>query len=58
MLVLTRRPGQMVMIGHDVEVRLLKPRRDGEVRMGISAPNDVRVVREELLHRPRRRPAT
>lgn len=55
MLVLTRCPGQALMIGSEVEVRFLKPRVEGEVRLGITAPMDIRIVREELLCRGRER---
>ncbi|MGO1000774.1 carbon storage regulator [Lysobacter sp. CA196] len=55
MLVLTRKPGQALMIGDGVEVRLLTPRFVGEVRIGITAPG-LRIVRAELLCRPRRGP--
>ncbi|WP_343222991.1 carbon storage regulator [Lysobacter sp. ESA13C] len=54
MLVLTRCPGQAVMIGDKIEVRLLPPRFAGEVRVGITAPRTVHVVREELLCQPPR----
>ena len=55
MLVLTRCPGQALMIGDKIEVRLLPPRFSGEVRIGITAPRVVRVVRKELLgRRPRK----
>ena len=43
------------MIGSEVEVRFLKPRVEGEVRLGITAPMDIRIVREELLCRGRER---
>ncbi|UJB19306.1 MULTISPECIES: carbon storage regulator [Lysobacter] len=49
MLVLTRNLGQALMIGSEIEVRFLKPRVEGEVRVGITAPDNVRIVREELL---------
>ncbi|WP_408951516.1 carbon storage regulator [Lysobacter sp. Hz 25] len=54
MLVLTRRPGQALMIGDEIEVRLLRPRFAGEVRVGITAPRTVQVVRDELLCQPPR----
>jgi len=47
MLVLTRRTGQSVMIGDDVTITVLEAR--GEVvRLGIQAPRDVQVHREEV----------
>jgi carbon storage regulator len=46
-LVLTRRPGESVMIGDDVVVTVLDVR--GEVvRLGIKAPRSVQVHREEV----------
>jgi carbon storage regulator len=48
MLVLTRRPGQSIMIGPNVEVRVV--RLDGDrVVLGIAAPRHVAVVRSELV---------
>ena len=47
MLVLTRRAGESVMIGNDVIITVLEVR--GEViRLGIQAPRDVQVHREEV----------
>lgn len=47
MLVFTRRRGQAIRIGDGVEVRVLRVGRDG-VRLGIVAPNDVVVHRDEV----------
>jgi carbon storage regulator len=48
MLVLTRRAGESVMIGDDVIVTVLETR--GEViRLGIQAPRDIQVHREEVF---------
>ncbi len=47
MLVLTRRGGESVMIGHDVVITVLEVRGD-VVRVGIKAPRDVDVHREEV----------
>lgn len=48
MLVLSRRPGQSILIGKDVEVVVLGS--DGvQVRVGIRAPREVTVLRRELL---------
>jgi carbon storage regulator len=46
-LVLTRRPGESIMIGDDVVVTVLDVRGD-VVRVGIKAPRSVRVHREEV----------
>lgn len=47
MLVLTRRAGESVMIGDDVIITVLETRGD-VVRLGIQAPRDVQVHREEV----------
>ena len=48
MLVLTRRASQSIMIGHDVVVTVLEVRGD-QIRLGIRAPRDVDVHREEVF---------
>lgn len=47
MLVLTRRPGESVMVGDDVVITVLEVRGD-VVRLGIRAPRSVPVHREEV----------
>jgi len=47
MLVLTRKAGESVMIGDDVVVTVLEARGD-VIRIGIKAPRDVQVHREEV----------
>jgi len=47
MLVLTRRAGESVMIGDDIVVTVLETRGD-VIRIGINAPRDVQVHREEV----------
>jgi carbon storage regulator CsrA len=44
-LVLTRQNGQAVLIGSNIRVVVYTP---GRVKLGIQAPKDVRVLREEL----------
>jgi carbon storage regulator len=48
MLVLTRRPGQSILVGEDVQLMIVRIEGD-RVVVGIDAPRDVRVVRTELL---------
>lgn len=48
MLVLSRRVGESIMIGPDVVVTVLEVRPD-LVRIGINAPRDVEVHREEVF---------
>jgi len=50
MLVLTRRVNERIVIGDDVTVTVLEVRGD-QVRLGIEAPRDVKVLREEVLQR-------
>lgn len=47
MLVLSRRPQQSLLIGHDVVVTVLEVNGD-TVRIGIKAPADVDIHREEI----------
>jgi carbon storage regulator len=48
MLVLSRKPGQSIVVGKDVRVTILS-QRGCTVRVGIEAPGDVTIVREEVL---------
>jgi carbon storage regulator len=52
MLVLTRKPGERILIGDDVEVTLLSVRGD-QARIGITAPPSVSICRREVLERVR-----
>lgn len=53
MLVLTRKIDQAIVIGDNTTVRILGVERD-RVKIGISGPKDVKVLREELFDRARR----
>jgi carbon storage regulator len=53
MLILTRRVGEAVMIGEAVTVTVLGV-KGNQVRIGIDAPKDVAVHREEIFERIRR----
>ena len=48
MLVLTRRKNQSIVIGDDIVVTVLEVKGD-QIRLGITAPREVQVYREELL---------
>jgi carbon storage regulator len=50
MLVLTRKPGQSIMIGDGIEVQLLSVAGE-KVRLGITAPRDVSIFRNEVYDR-------
>ena len=53
MLILTRRVGETVMIGNDVTVTVLGV-KGNQVRIGINAPKNVAVHREEIYERIKR----
>ena len=50
MLIVTRRVGERIMIGSDVSVTILGV-QGGQVRIGIDAPREVEVHREEVYER-------
>ncbi len=50
MLVLTRHAGEKILIGDDIEVTILRI-GDKQARIGISAPDDVTILREEVYLR-------
>ncbi len=47
MLVLTRRAGESIRIGDNITVRVLEA-RGSQVRIGIDAPEDIKIYREEI----------
>lgn len=49
MLVLTRKSNERVLIGDDVVITILEVRGDSSVRIGIEAPRDRRIQREEIV---------
>jgi carbon storage regulator len=50
MLVLTRRTGEAIRVGHDIVVRIMSL-KGNQVRLGIDAPKEVTVHREEIYER-------
>ena len=54
MLVLTRYRDEVIRIGDDVKIRVVDV-RDGRVRIGVEAPPEVAVWREELYEVMRRK---
>ncbi|MEW6569388.1 MAG: carbon storage regulator CsrA [Chloroflexota bacterium] len=49
-LILTRKIGERIYIGSDVSVQLIDI-RGGQAKIGVSAPRDVAVHREEIFKR-------
>lgn len=50
MLILTRRVGETLMVGDDITVTVLGV-KGNQVRLGVNAPKDVAVHREEIYLR-------
>ncbi len=53
MLILTRRVGETLMVGDEVTVTVLGV-KGNQVRIGVNAPKDVAVHREEIYQRIQR----
>jgi carbon storage regulator len=53
LLILTRRIGEVLMIGNDVTVTVLGV-KGNQVRVGINAPKDIVVHRQEIFERLKR----
>lgn len=50
MLVLSRKINESIVIGADITVTIVDIRGD-KIRLGIEAPNEVRILRSELTQR-------
>lgn len=48
MLILSRKPEERILIGDDIVVTVVKIGAN-TVRIGVTAPKDVRILRQELL---------
>ncbi len=48
MLVISRKPRQRIYIGDSIVITVVRAAGD-RVRLGIEAPSDVRILREELI---------
>ena len=53
MLILTRKPGESIVIGDNVTITVLGV-RGNQVRLGVEAPIEISVHREEIYHRIQR----
>ncbi len=49
MLVVTRKTEESVIIADNIEITVLEVAKD-RVKLGISAPKDVKIIRNELRH--------
>lgn len=47
MLVITRKQGESLLIGDDIEITILKV-GDGSIKIGIEAPKDKVILRKEV----------
>ncbi len=56
MLILTRRVGETLMVGDEVTVTVLGV-KGNQVRIGVNAPRDIAVHREEIYDRIKREQA-
>ena len=50
MLVLTRKPGEGILIGDEIRITIIEG-RGGSVRIGIEAPADKKIYRQEVYER-------
>lgn len=53
MLVLSREPGETILIGDNIEIRIVAIKGE-KVRIGIAAPKSVPVIRGELKDQDRK----
>lgn len=51
MLCLTRRLGDVILIDGGIEITVIRIEQ-GHVRLGITAPKNIAIIRKELLPRP------
>lgn len=51
MLVLSRKPQERILIGNDITINVVRI-GPNTVRLGIDAPENLRIVREELIDPP------
>lgn len=56
MLVLGRKPGEYVVIGDNIKVKVVKS-EDGHLRLAIDAPREVNIVRGEVYEEEQQKKA-
>lgn len=49
MLVITRKEGESLVIGDDITITVTEIKSDTQIKIGIEAPADIPVLREELV---------
>jgi len=49
MLVLTRKLNERIMIGDDIVITFIELRSDNSIRLGIEAPREMKIQREEIV---------
>ncbi len=49
MLVLSRKYSESIMIGDNIRVTIVKIRSDGVISLGFEAPEDVKILRQEIF---------
>jgi carbon storage regulator len=55
MLVLSRKQGEKIVINDNISITVVEIDR-GKIRLGIEAPRDVPIFRQELLNNPDKQP--
>jgi len=49
MLILARRADEAILVGDDIRIVICKVGQNGSVRVGVEAPNGLKILREELV---------
>ena len=49
MLCLSRKVEESILIGNDIEIKILRVKSNGEIVLGINAPKSIPIIRKELL---------
>ncbi len=52
MLVLTRKPGEGILVGDDITIKIIEV-KGGAIRIGIDAPQEMKIYRQEVYDRIR-----